>query len=84
MYLFLSMILSAILGFALLMMGPVVGGLIAFGIVVGSIFRGLYLLSEIHKGLAVLPEEEKTEEPPHQNHMKNAVAYKKYLEEKNG
>lgn len=31
------------------MMGPLVGGIIAFGIVVGCIYRGLYLLNDIHK-----------------------------------
>jgi hypothetical protein len=49
MYLLLSIFLSAILGYVILMMGPLLGGIIAFGIVVGSIFRGLYLLSDIHK-----------------------------------
>ncbi|MCM3618411.1 hypothetical protein M3936_12545 [Sutcliffiella horikoshii] len=49
MYLLLSIILSIILGYALLMMGPLVGGLLAFGIVAGTLFRGLYLLNEIHK-----------------------------------
>lgn len=34
------------------MMGPIVGGVIAFGIVVGCIFRGLYLLNEIHKRIS--------------------------------
>ncbi|WP_430786960.1 hypothetical protein VBD025_15190 [Virgibacillus flavescens] len=49
MYLLLSIILSAILGFVLFMMGPLVGGIVAFGIVGGCIFRGLYLLNDIHK-----------------------------------
>ncbi len=49
MYLLLSIILSIILGYALLMMGPLVGGLLAFGIVAGILFRGLYFLNEIHK-----------------------------------
>jgi hypothetical protein len=83
MYLLLSIFLSAVLGFLLVMMGPIVGGLIAFGIVVGSLFRGLYLLNEIHKGISVaLPKEEKTEGNLHQKHMANARVYKKYLEEK--
>ncbi|KAA0563493.1 hypothetical protein F0342_11770 [Bacillus sp. CH30_1T] len=60
MYLFLSIILSTVLGLILWTMGPVFGGLVAFGIVVGSIFRGLYLLNEIHKGiLGSLSEEKK-------------------------
>lgn len=52
MFLLLLIILSSILGYVLLMMGPLVGGLLAFGIVVGCIFRGLYLLHEIHKQLS--------------------------------
>ncbi|WP_238141684.1 hypothetical protein [Peribacillus sp. TH24] len=50
MYLFLSIVLSAILGFLLLMIGPPqVAGVIAFGIIVGILFRGLYLLNSLHK-----------------------------------
>ncbi|MDR7240487.1 hypothetical protein V7152_15070 [Neobacillus drentensis] len=50
MYLFLSIVLSGILGFFLLMIGPPqIAGVIAFGIIVGSIFRGLYLLNNINK-----------------------------------
>ncbi|MFT4416613.1 hypothetical protein ACLM5H_22370 [Fredinandcohnia humi] len=52
MYLLLSIILSAILGYILLMMGPLVGGIVAFGIVLGCIFRGLYLLNDIHKRIS--------------------------------
>lgn len=52
MYLFLSILLSTILGFILLMIGPPqVGGVIAFGIIVGSIFRGLYLLNNLNKSI---------------------------------
>jgi hypothetical protein len=83
MYLFLSIILSTVLGLILWIMGPVFGGFVAFGIVVGSIFRGLYLLNEIHKGIiGTLFEEEKTEVKNQQNHMKNARVYKRYLEER--
>nr|WP_275899733.1 hypothetical protein [Bacillus piscicola] len=71
MYLFLSIILSAVLGYILLMMGPIVGGIAAFGIVVGCIFRGLYLLTDIHKRVSnVLLKEDKAQK-----------AYKDYLEE---
>ena len=72
MYLLLSIILSAVLGFILLMMGPLVGGIVAFGVVIGCIFRGLYLLSDIHKRISnILPKEDKVQK-----------AYREYLEEK--
>ncbi|MFE8699816.1 hypothetical protein ACFYKX_04180 [Cytobacillus sp. FJAT-54145] len=72
MYLLLSIILSAVLGYILLMMGPLVGGIVAFGIVVGCIFRGLYLLNDIHKRiLNISPKGDKVQQ-----------VYKKYLEEK--
>jgi hypothetical protein len=83
MYLFLSIILSTVLGLNFWIMGPVFGSLVAFGIVVGSLFRGLYLLNEIHKGiLGTLSEEEKSEVKNQQNHMKNAREYKRYFEER--
>lgn len=72
MYLLLSIVLSAILGYVLLMMGPLVGGFIAFGIVVGCLFRGLYLLNDIHKRmLTIAPKNDKVQE-----------AYDQYLKEK--
>lgn len=72
MYLFLSIILSAVLGYILLLMGPLVDGIVAFGIVVGCIFRGLYLLNNIHKRISnISPKEDKVQK-----------AHKKYLEEK--
>ncbi len=43
--------LSLMLGYALLMLGPLAGGIIAFGLVMGTLFRGLYLLNDIHKRL---------------------------------
>ncbi|WP_456278954.1 hypothetical protein [Bacillus sp. AK128] len=62
MYLLLSIILAGILGFVLLMMGPLVGGLIAFAIVGGCLFRGLYLLQDIHKRLEVIaPKRDKVQ-----------------------
>jgi hypothetical protein len=70
MYLLLSMVLSVILGFVLLMMGPHVAGIIAFGIVVGCLFRGLYLLNDIHKRiLSISPNKDKVQEAFH-NHLK--------------
>ncbi|MFD9627868.1 hypothetical protein [Peribacillus muralis] len=72
MYLLISIILSVILGYLLLMMGPLVGGFLAFGIVVGTLFRGLYLLNDIHKRLSKdAPKPEKAKE-----------AYENYLKEK--
>jgi hypothetical protein len=63
MYLLLSIILTGILGFALLIMGPLVGGVIAFAIVGGCIFRGLYLLEDIHKRLEIIaPKKDKVQE----------------------
>ncbi|ENH96049.1 hypothetical protein J416_12629 [Gracilibacillus halophilus YIM-C55.5] len=62
MYLLISIILSSILGYVLMMMGPLVGGIVAFGIVVGCIFRGLYLLNDIHKRISnISPEEDRTQ-----------------------
>ncbi|KAA0542746.1 hypothetical protein FZW96_21245 [Bacillus sp. BGMRC 2118] len=70
--LLLSIILSAILGYILLMMGPLVGGIVAFGIIVGCIFRGLYLINDIHKRISnAFPHEDRVQK-----------AYKDYLEEK--
>ena len=70
MYLLLSIVLSAILGYVLLMMGPLVGGIAAFGIVVGCIFRGLYLLNDIHKRiLTISPKKDKVQEAL-ENHLK--------------
>jgi uncharacterized membrane protein YczE len=69
-YLIMSIILSAILAFALLMMGPLVGGILAFAIMAGSIFR--YLLSDIHKKVSTLvPNKDKARE-----------VYEEYLREK--
>ena len=71
-YLLISIILSVILGYLMLMMGPLFGGLLAFGIVAGSLFRGLYLLSDIHKRLSKdTPKRDKVKE-----------AYENYLKEK--
>ncbi|MDQ0227941.1 hypothetical protein [Metabacillus niabensis] len=72
MYLLLSILLSTVLGFVLLMLGPLYGGLIAFGIVLGCIFKGLYLLNDIHSRISkILPKGDRVQE-----------VYKKYLEEK--
>ncbi|WP_099157423.1 hypothetical protein [Virgibacillus ndiopensis] len=68
MYLFISIILSAILGYILLMLGPILGGVLTFGIVVGCLFRGLFLLSEIHKSIKIKD--------------KVQIGFEKYLEER--
>ncbi|MFC4323309.1 hypothetical protein [Litchfieldia salsa] len=73
MYLLISIILSAILGFVLLMMGPLVGGIVAFGIVVGCILRGLYLLNDLHKRISNISAKEDIVQK----------AYREYLDEKN-
>ena len=72
MYLLISIILSCVLGFLLIMLGPLYGGMIAFGIVTGSMLRGLYLLSNIHKKL--LKDEPKRD--------KVREAYENYLKER--
>ncbi|PGS55858.1 hypothetical protein [Bacillus sp. AFS041924] len=72
MKLFLSIVLATILGYLLLMMGPLVGGIIAFGIVVGSLFRGLYLLNDLSNRLSkIAPKSDKVKD-----------AYDNYLKEK--
>ncbi|WP_088071510.1 hypothetical protein [Gottfriedia luciferensis] len=72
MKLFLSIVLATILSYLLLMMGPLVGGIIALGIVLGCLFRGLYLLNEISKRLSIVaPKTDKVKE-----------AYANYLKEK--
>ncbi|MGY4691079.1 hypothetical protein [Salibacterium sp. K-3] len=69
-YLILSIMVSVAAGFLLVMMGPVVGGIIAFGIVAGSLFRGLYLLHDLHNRLSkVAPKQDKAKE-----------AYENYLQ----
>jgi hypothetical protein len=64
MKLFLSIVLSGILGLCLLMIStPQIAGVIAFGIIVGSIFRGLYLLQDIQKKISsVLPNRDKVQQ----------------------
>ncbi|WP_258262795.1 hypothetical protein [Rossellomorea sp. SC111] len=55
--------MASLLGFGLLMAGPIVGGVLAFGILAGCLFRGLYLLSDIHRGLVKdLPRQDKAKE----------------------
>lgn len=71
MNLLLSMVLSALLGFVLFMMGPLVGGIIAFGIVVGCIFRGLYLLTEIHKKMSSISPSKNRVEKAYEDYLEN-------------
>ena len=90
MYLFLSILLSAILGYLLFIMGPIVGGILAFGIIAGSLFRGVYLLNGIRRRITDLtPEVGKVQglvqEPLHEiipEHLRSTSAYKKYLDGK--
>lgn len=44
-----AIVFSSMLGYFLLMLGPLVGGILAFGILFGCIFRGLYLLNALHQ-----------------------------------
>lgn len=71
MNLLVSIVLGVLLAIILIMLGPLVGGILAFGIVAGCIFRGLYLLSEIHK--SVVPAKQK---------WKPEDVLQKYLEER--
>lgn len=72
-YLVLSIVLSSILGFVLLMIEPIFGGIIAFGIVLGCIVRGLYLINDLHKRISEkYPKEDKSQK-----------ALRDYLEERN-
>ncbi|MHC0037784.1 hypothetical protein [Pseudoneobacillus sp. C159] len=88
-YLLLSIILSTILGYLLLLMGPLIGGFIAFGIVVGCLFRGVYLLNEIRKTLAPKPDNVKDasndylhEKDDIPEHLKDKDAYLSYRKNK--
>ena len=89
MYLFLSILLSVILGYFLFAMGPIVGGILAFGIIAGSLFRGIYLLNDVRKRIATISPDaivqEQLQEPAHETvpeHLQSPSAYKKYLEAK--
>ncbi|MFD1739480.1 hypothetical protein ACFSCX_23645 [Bacillus salitolerans] len=72
MYLLLSIILSTLLGYLLIVIHPLVGGVIAFGIIAGVLFRGLYLLNSINNRLVKsYPKTDKVQD-----------AYEQYLSEK--
>ncbi|GAE26797.1 hypothetical protein JCM9140_2898 [Halalkalibacter wakoensis JCM 9140] len=71
MYLLVSIILSVIgCSILLMLLGPLLGGIIAFGIVAGCVFRGFFLLLDIHKHL--VPEKNKVQD-----------AYDNYVKERN-
>jgi hypothetical protein len=90
MYLFLSILLSVILGYLLFAVGPIIGGILAFGIIAGSLFRGIYLLNDVRKRIAAISPKvgevrEQVQEPAHEivpEHLQSPSAYKKYLEAK--
>lgn len=69
-YLLLSIIISVVLGYVLLMMGPLVGGLIAFGIIAGCLFRGLYLLHDIHKMISIKSSKKDKVQEVYENYLK--------------
>lgn len=77
-------ILSAILGYLLLMMGPFIGGILAFAIVVGCLFKGLFLLNDIKKKLSVLIPEAEEIAAKHDtvNYLRDRDVYLNYLKQK--
>jgi large-conductance mechanosensitive channel len=87
-----SIVLAMILGLVLIMLGPFVGGVIAFGVVAGGLFRGIYLLNNISKRLDhVVPKSDKVKEAYlnylHEkkelpDHLKDKDAYLQYVKEK--
>ncbi|WP_409254212.1 hypothetical protein V1502_10045 [Bacillus sp. SCS-153A] len=71
-YLLLSIFLSGLLAFVLMMMGPLAGGILAFAIIAGAIFRGLFLLTDIHRKVTkIVPDKDKAKE-----------VYEEYLRER--
>jgi len=81
-------VLFALLGYFLFILGPVIGGCIAFGIIVGFLFRGISLLTEINSRLVHLTpspsiDDNNTENEGTSHHLKDKDAYLKYLKEKN-
>ncbi|MDT3763558.1 hypothetical protein [Priestia filamentosa] len=72
MYLLLCIILSTIVGYLLFLLGPLLGGIIAFGIIVGCLLRALYLLKDISQSIS------KTSPKPN----KVETAYNNYIKEK--
>ena len=77
-------ILSAILGYLLLVMGPFIGGILAFAIVVGCLFKGLFLLNDIKKKLSVLVPEAEEIVAKHDtvNYLRDRDVYLNYLKQK--
>lgn len=73
MHLIVAILGSTILGYLLLMMGPLVGGLLAFGIVTGTLFRVLYLLNDVYKKLSSgFSKSDKSKEVL-KNHLKESL-----------
>ena len=71
-HLLLLIVLSTIIGYLLLLLGPLIGGIIAFGIIVGCLLRGLYLLKDMSQRISKpAPKPDKVE-----------TAYNNYLKEK--
>lgn len=85
MYLFLAILLSMLLGYFLLVIGPIFGGIIAFGVITGSLFRAVYLLNDIRKRLVIMSPDIKEVSEQKQvseiipEHLQSPVAYKKHL-----
>jgi hypothetical protein len=83
MYIILSIIFGTILGFLLLMLGPVIGGCIAFGIVVGCLFRVVYQLNNISKSLQKISLNPEKEEIVYQETLVQKVERPHYLKDGN-
>jgi hypothetical protein len=79
MYLLLSILLAAILGFLLLMLSPLAAGVIAFGIIAGTLFRAVYMLNKIYKTLPKPPDKVTA---AYQDYLKDKDSYQNYLKEK--
>lgn len=70
MNLMVSIVLSTVAGYLLLLLDPLFGGLIAFGIVAGTLFRVLYLLIDMEKRLSkIVPKTDKVTEV-YENYLK--------------
>lgn len=87
MKLVLSIFLFSLIGYLFVILGPMIGGCLAFGVVVGGLFRGLDDLDKINRKLTLIVSADedlmiKPEAANHVNHLKDSAMYLKYLKEK--
>lgn len=87
MKLVLSIFLFSLIGYLFVILGPIIGGCLAFGVVVGGLFRGLDDLDNINRKLTrIVSADEDLESNPeaanHMHHLKDSAMYLKYLKEK--